>query len=248
MNDGVGGLFINWRYGKNALSANNGRSIVRNGQVETSGDPLHDRLTDLRYLHGMLLYKKLSPTDRTFDSEISKYTRVVKTDFPDGTDERGWVFRNGWIFTGSAVTNGLKRLLVPARSIQKFYHKEVGALFKRNSGNQSGYYKPSEALGEDALWLKQGASFQELNLDRRSGKTAAGLSLPMHMCLNITFFSATWIMCWMTLGVRLLTRKILVKESDHGYTITGGTMRMGELPNALSHLYQLGAKPVMRLF
>src|SRR6266700_5699650 len=51
INNGMGGLYINWRYGSNPLQVN----VNGTGETdETSGATLrHDDLTDLRYLHNL---------------------------------------------------------------------------------------------------------------------------------------------------------------------------------------------------
>lgn len=241
VNDGLGGLFINWRYGSNPFLANNGRTIVRDGKVESSDEPLHDRLTDLRYLRGLLMYKKGSPADRTLDKDIEKYTRIVKAEFPDGTDERGWVF-DEWLAM-FALTND-KWYQEAARSTaaaleRKFYHPEVAALYKRNSGNQYGYYKPSEALGQAAALVKAGRAFQNPKWIEE-GKRAANFVIAHAYMPRYHVFLGNMDGVLNDDGKAQDNEKILIKESSHGYTITGGTMRLGEIAECAQSLASIG--------
>ncbi|MFI1801151.1 DUF4832 domain-containing protein [Streptomyces sp. NPDC020379] len=82
------GLYINWRYGTDPLEVNFGS----NGTPDATPCARHDRLTDLRFLHNLLHYKKLAPEDTQFDHAITRYTEIVKSDFANGHDDRGWAY------------------------------------------------------------------------------------------------------------------------------------------------------------
>jgi hypothetical protein len=240
-NDGLGGLFINWRYGSKPLLANNGRTLVRDGKVESSQESLHDRLTDLRYLRGLFLYKKYSPSDHTFDNDVAKYTGIVRADFPDGTDERGWVF-DEWLsmfaLTGDKWYQQAA-LSAAAALEKKFYHPEVGALYKRNSGDQYGYYKPSEALGQAAALVKAGRGFQNPKWVEE-GTRAAKFVIAHAYLPKYHVFLGNMDGVLNDDGKVQDNETILVKESSHGYTITGGTMRLGEIAECAQALTSIG--------
>ena len=79
INGGLGGLWINWRYGSDPLQVDfNGTATPD----QASGAPLrHDPLTDIRYLHNLWLYKSQNPKDTRYDGEITKYTAIIKTEW-----------------------------------------------------------------------------------------------------------------------------------------------------------------------
>ncbi len=88
-NDGLGGLWINWRYGTQPLQTNFDDAGNAHG---SSVPPRQDRLVDLRYVHTLWLYKRQHLDDVQFDGELMKYTNIVKHEFTNHPDERGWVF------------------------------------------------------------------------------------------------------------------------------------------------------------
>src|ERR1700685_2481368 len=74
VNDGLGGLWINWRTGSKPLLVDfNGSGVTDKTSV-----PRHDPLTDFRYLHNLLSWKHQHPQDTQFDSELARYTAIVK--------------------------------------------------------------------------------------------------------------------------------------------------------------------------
>src|SRR6266699_3322897 len=55
INNGLGGLWVNWRYGSNPLQTNmNGAGVPDSPDLNL---PRHDPLTDIRYLRALWLYK-----------------------------------------------------------------------------------------------------------------------------------------------------------------------------------------------
>ena len=82
------GMYVNWRYGTVPLQVN----FTSAGNTDTSPCDRHDRLTDLRFLHNLLHYRRLFPADPEFDPTIAQYTAIVKADFADSADDRGWVY------------------------------------------------------------------------------------------------------------------------------------------------------------
>ena len=85
-NDGLGGLWINWRYGTQPLQTNFDDAGNAHG---SSVPPRQDRLVDLRYVHTLWLYKRQHLDDVQFDGELMKYTNIVKHEFTNHPDERG---------------------------------------------------------------------------------------------------------------------------------------------------------------
>src|SRR5260370_36894811 len=57
-----------------------------------SATPRHDLLTDIRYIHNLWSYKHENPADTRYDSEIARYTPIIKAEFAHHENERGWLF------------------------------------------------------------------------------------------------------------------------------------------------------------
>jgi hypothetical protein len=95
INGGLGGLWINWRYGTSPLQVN----FQSSGQIDGTSvnPPRHDPLTDLRYLHNLWPYKTQHSGDKQFDGEIARYSAIVKHEYaPDAQglvhDDHGWAY------------------------------------------------------------------------------------------------------------------------------------------------------------
>lgn len=90
VNKGLGGLWVNWRYGTSPLQTNfNGSGAPDDPNMNP---PRHDPLTDLRYVHALWLYKNLHPSDTQFDGDLQRYTAIVKQEFTHTHNSRGWLY------------------------------------------------------------------------------------------------------------------------------------------------------------
>ena len=90
INGGLGGLWINWRTGSRPLATNwNGSGRPDGPEVDP---PRHDVLTDLRYLHALLLFKHQHPGDIQFNADIARMAPIVKLEFGNSHNERGWIY------------------------------------------------------------------------------------------------------------------------------------------------------------
>ncbi len=138
INNGLGGLYINWRYGTNPLQTN------VNGSGETddaSGKSIrHDDLTDLRYLHNLWSYKVQNPTDTSFDSELSRYTSIVQHEFQNTRNERGWIYDELMdIYTLSHDNSYKDAALSLVRNYAKTFNTQIGSIYKKTSDAQGTY-------------------------------------------------------------------------------------------------------------
>ena len=89
INNGLGGLWINWRYGTHPLQTN----FKGSGDTDGPNDkPRHDPLTDQRYLHNLLLYKYLHPQDTRFDADLDRFRKIIRLEFEGSHNERGWMY------------------------------------------------------------------------------------------------------------------------------------------------------------
>jgi len=144
INNGMGGLFINWRYGTNPLQTN----VNGTGEPDdASANPRHDLLTDIRYIHNLWSYKHENPADTRYDSEIARYTPIIKAEFAHHENERGWLFdefmavynlSNDGFYkdTAYSLASGYAHAFDPA----------VGSIYKKNSGHSNGSYRVDNVL------------------------------------------------------------------------------------------------------
>jgi hypothetical protein len=159
LNGGLGGLYINWRYGTQPLQTDFNGS----GETDdTSGaSPRHDKLTDLRYLHVLLLYRHLHAGDTRFDSEIARYIAIVKAEFAGARDERGWLydeFVDLYRLSGDAFFQETARGLADYYATS-LYHLDSGAVYKVSSDQPNGYYRVDLALEVGAALAQAGTTF-----------------------------------------------------------------------------------------
>jgi len=163
VNNGLGGLWINWQYGSKPLRVN----INGAGVPDTINPPRHDPLTDLRYLHNLLTYKSLHPTDTQFDGDISRYTKIVQADFAStsvakGANPRGWVydeFADMYTLTHQSWYSQQMQSMAAAWYADN-YHSAIGAIyFTTNKNYPGGYYRVDWAVEESCGLIQAGVTF-----------------------------------------------------------------------------------------
>ncbi len=144
INHGLGGLFINWRYGTDPLQTN----VNGSGEPDDPGiGPRHDPLTDMRYLHNLWSYKYQNPLDERYESEITRYTPIIKDEFANSHNERGWLFD-----AFMAIYNLSKDAFYKntAYSLAKSYadaiDPQVGSIYKKNASHPNGFYRVDNVL------------------------------------------------------------------------------------------------------
>jgi len=160
LNGGLGGLWINWRYGTSPLQVNfNGTATTD----QASGAPLrHDPLTDIRYLHNLWLYKSQNPKDTRYDGEITKYTAIIKTEWANAHDaQRGWLYDEEFsaLYQLSHDSFYVQQMQNLASAYVKSINPVAGIFFKTSSAHSGGYYRPSDALETGLALIEAGTQF-----------------------------------------------------------------------------------------
>ena len=161
INGGLGGLWINWRYGTKPLQTNfNGSGKPDGSKVKP---PRHDNFDDLRYLHALWLYKSQNPTDTQYNSEITKYTPIVKHEFASTNDLRGWIFDQQLMdlyqLSGDVFFKNTAMGL--AASYAKAINPKVGIIYQTNSAHPHGFYRPADAVEEGCALIQAGTLFNQ---------------------------------------------------------------------------------------
>ena len=159
INGGLGGLWVNWRYGTNPLQTN----VNGTGETDSmSGKSLrHDPLTDLRYLHDLWLYKSQNPADNRFEGEITRYTPIVKYEFKDSHNERGWLYDEFVDLYNLSHDSFYKDTASSlAAGFAKAFDAQVGSIYKPNSsGHAQGSYRVDLTLESGCALVQAGTLF-----------------------------------------------------------------------------------------
>jgi hypothetical protein len=156
INNGLGGLYINWRYGSNPLQTN----VNGTGETDdTTGATLrHDDLTDLRYLHNLWSYKVENPGDSRFDSELNRYTPIIKHEFENTHNERGWIYDILIdIYALSHDSFYKDAAFSLTQNYAKTYDPKIGTIYKKNTTtNQQGSYRVDNVLEAGCALVQAG--------------------------------------------------------------------------------------------
>jgi len=144
INHGLGGLFINWRYGTYPLETN----VNGTGEPDSSSaKPRHDPLTDIRYIHNLWSYKHQNPSDTRYDSEIARYTPIIKAEFAHAHNDRGWLFDEFmavYNLSNDAFYKDTAYSL--ARGYANAFDPRVGGIYKKSSSHPNGLYRVFDVL------------------------------------------------------------------------------------------------------
>lgn len=231
------GLWVNWRYGTDPLQTN------INGSGKVGGpDSGHDPLTDIRYLHNLWLYTSQNPKDTRYESEIAKYTSIVKAEFAGTTDQRGWLFDEEFLdlYNLSHDTFYRDTAIGMAVGYAKAINPSVGIIYKKNDLHPQGYYRPSDDLEAACALIQAGTLFNHPSWVQQ-GQTM----------LNFLYAHA-YIPTYHTFADQMdqvLTQSGTVNLSEafyggtfRNYTVRGNIMRIGSISQmviSLLHTYQI---------
>lgn len=235
-----GGLWVNWRYGTQPLQTN----ISGSGTTGGLGNN-HDPLTDIRYLHNLWLYKSQNPKDTRYDSEIAKYTPIVKAEFTGTTDQRGWLFDEEFLdlYNLSHDTFYRETAMGLAAGYSKAIDPTVGIIYKTNSSHQYGFYRTSDDL-EAACALIQAGTLSNNPTWVQQGQTMLNfLYVHAYIPTYHTFADQMDQVFTPSGGGRTINpSQVFYVDRYRYYLIRGNSMRMGSISQmiiSLLHTYQV---------
>jgi hypothetical protein len=237
INRGLGGLWINWRYGANPQQTN----FKGSGETDGPADPLrHDVLTDFRYLHNLLLWKTLHPADHEFDDDIQRFRDIVRLEFADTRNERGWLYDELIDMYRLSKDEFYRQT---ARGLAEAYAASLakppaGFLYKTNSAHPHGYYRADLVLEAGCALIQAGREFQQPAWEAK-GRAAVDF-VYAHAWLP-RYRTFLFIMDDLLLPDGRLNPDEKIYRDDSGrYRIDGGVVRMGSLGQmavSLLHAY-----------
>jgi hypothetical protein len=240
INAGKGGLWINWRYGTTPLVTNLNGSGVPDSQGD--GSLRHDPLTDLRYVRALWLYKKLYSGDTQFDSELARYSAIVKYEFASPDNERGWLydmFIDLYRLSKDTFYRDAARELAQYY-FKKLYHPEAGAIYKVGSGHSNGYSRVDLSLEAGCALIQAGTLFNQPDWIRAGRQVVDTLYQTSYLERYHVFLTQ---MDNVTLPGGKLNPDPLIYRGKYGSTnIQGGSVRLGAVAQeilSLLHVYSV---------
>ncbi len=175
INNGLGGLWVNWRFGSSPLQVNFNGSGHPDGV--SVNPPRHDELTDMRYLHNLWWYKKFHPTDNQFDADLARYTTIVKYEFTTNVmNDRGWMYDEElvplWRLSGDEFYRqaAFNQAAYFANTV---YRGNIGAYYQTSRAVPNGFYRVDWQLEigcalihagtifSNADWIQKGSNMVE---------------------------------------------------------------------------------------
>ena len=233
INDGLGGLWINWRYGTHPLQVN----FKGSGEPDGPGDkPRHDVLTDQRYLHNLLLYKNLHPQDTRFDADLDRFRKIVRLEFVGSKNERGWLydeFIDMYKLSGDEFYRGVARSLVEsyAAGVSK---GPAPVNFKKNPNHPNGYYRVDNMLQQGAALLQAAHEFKKPEWESTGRKMIEFIYthayFKQYRCFAIIMDDL------LTPGGKINPNETIYRDNHGRYLVDGGVVRLGGLGQIVSSL------------
>jgi hypothetical protein len=224
-NDGLGGLWLNWRYGTQPLETNFDDAGNAHGSLVP---PQQDRLADLRYVHILWLYKTQHPNDVQFDGELTKYTSIVKHEFTNHPDERGWVF-DTLIDLFHLSHDAFYKHAAQAEATfldTAHFHRKLGAYYKTSHSHPHGYYPVDQALEAGCALLQAGSLFHNKQWTR-DGKTILAF-VEKHAFLSHSHVFASYMDNVLLKSGKLNPTETFFRGTDQGgHLINGGQVTLG---------------------
>ena len=237
INDGLGGLWINWRYGSKPLQVN------FKGSGETDGPedkPRHDVLTDLRYLHNLLLYKNLHPADTLFDADLERFRKIVRLEFGGSKNERGWIYDemiDMYRLSGDEFYRGVARGLAEAYAAG-LSKGPAPVNYKRNANHPGGYYRVDNMLQQGAALMQAARDFHKPEWEETGRKMIEFLYghawFAQYHCFAITMDNL------LLPDGRINPDETIYRDGHGRYLVDGGVVRMGglgQIISSLEHIY-----------
>ena len=224
-NGGLGGLWLNWRYGTDPLQTNFDAAGNANGSLVP---PQQDRLADLRYVQNLWLYKTQHHDDTQFDDELMNYTAIVKAEFSNHPDERGWVF-DTLVNLSHLSHDSFYNQTAQAEAMYldtAHFHRSLGAYYKTSHSHPHGYYPVDVALETGSALLQAGSLFHHKQWSK-DGKTILAF-VEKHAYLGHSHVFASYMDNVLLQSGKLNPTETFFRGTDQGgQMINGGQVTVG---------------------
>jgi hypothetical protein len=237
VNQGLGGLWINFRYGTKPLQTN----FKGSGETDGPNDkPRHDPLTDQRYLHNLLLCKHLHPSDTRFDADLDRFRKIIKLEFEGSRNERGWMYDemiDMYRLSNDALYRDIARSLVESYAAG-VKHGPVPVNYKKNSNHPNGYYRVDNMLQQGAALIQASREFEKPEWESTGRKMIDFIYehawFKPYRCFAITMDDL------LTPAGKINPDETIYRDNHGRYLVDGGVVRMGglgQIVTSLLHVY-----------
>jgi hypothetical protein len=238
INGGLGGLWINWRTGTKPLQVNfNGSGSPDGPKIDP---PRHDDLTDFRYLHNLISWKHQHPQDSQFDGELKRFNAIVKHEFANTHNERGWIYdelMDMWRLSGDAFFHETARTLAEYYATKEL-HPDIGAIYKTSAANPRGHYRVDNALEVGCALVQAGVEFEQPDWSVKGERL-------VNFVYDHAYLRDYHIFLNQMADVRLPDGKVnpderIYREPFRNYVADGGVVRfggIGQIALSLLHAY-----------
>jgi hypothetical protein len=226
INEGLGGLWINWRYGAKPPQTN----FQGSGRTDEPSDtPRHDVLTDFRYLHNLLLRRALRPADHEFDPDLDLFRQIVGREFANTRNERGWLYDELIDMYRLSKDDFFRRT---ARELAEAYATSMskppaGFLYKTSAAHPRGYYRVDLVLEAGCALIQAAREFHEPAWEAKGRAAVDFIYAHAYLPRYRTFL---FIMDDLLLPDGTLNpNESIYRDNSGRYLIDGGVVRMGSL-------------------
>jgi hypothetical protein len=241
----LGGLWINWRFGSKPLQTN----FKGGGETDRPDEPLrHDVLTDFRYLHNLLLWNQAHPADHQFDPDTKLFRDIVKLEFANTRNERGWLYDeliDMYRLSGDDFYRQTARGLAAsyATSMAK---APAGFYYKISDAHPRGYYRVDLVLEAACALIQAAREFHQPAWETQGRATVEFVYTHAWLPRYRTFL---FIMDGLLLADGTLNPNETVYRDGSGrYLVDGGVVRMGSLGQMAASLLHAYAATRDKLF
>jgi len=163
VNNGLGGLWINWQATASATTSNwtetpYNECTATPSDSCTNNPPREDPLTDIRYLHNLYSYKNQTGST-SFDSQITTWNQITKTEYTNTRNQRGWIYDeliDLYRLSGDSWYANTADQLVNYY-VNNYYNTTCNCLVEKvNSTYPTGWYRPGDMLTAATAMIQEG--------------------------------------------------------------------------------------------
>jgi uncharacterized protein YyaL (SSP411 family) len=151
----TGGLYINWKMDNPSMT-----NAIRPGPGGNTQQS-HDPQVDLLYLTALTEYQMLHPQDHTFDSDLSRATALVLTDFQKYSLPKGWIYfyvlRDGLMLHNSSLVD--EAHTIANKFYTQWYDSTLGVVYDHE--HTPGDYSTNDTIDCGAALIDAGQRWNQ---------------------------------------------------------------------------------------
>ena len=176
-----------------------------------------------------IIYKAQNPGNSSFESEIARYTPIIRAEFAHAHDERGWVYDTfADIHTLSHDDFYKDAMVSMAQNYAHVFDPQVGSIFKKGTDGL-GTYRVDLVLEAGCALVQAGTTFNNDNWVQDGLSTIKFVYDHAYIPQYHTFASQMSEVLQNDGSVNPHEPFFVGTSSSQGYTIHGNQLRMGNI-------------------